>query len=154
MKQRFGPLFSRKLLVMVDKTAGLAEFLEQCHARGTIEWDGMNRSCAGGAVASCAVLWGNRGIEAAGLYGEHLDPYVIRYPQIVAVADETASQVELIEFFDCVGGAMWTQHHYAQSPLVERVRCVDRRPVSCSAPGLWTWRLRDPVSLPGYPAFP
>ncbi len=72
VKLRFGPLFSRKLLVMVDKTAGLAEFLEQCHARGTIEWDGMNRSRAGGAVASCAVLWGNRGIEAAGLYGEHL----------------------------------------------------------------------------------
>ena len=52
------------------------------------------------------------------------DPYVIRYPRIVAVADETASQVELIEFFDCIGGAMWTQHHYAKSPLVKSVRCV------------------------------
>lgn len=52
------------------------------------------------------------------------DPYVIRYPQIVAVADETGSNVELIEFFDCIGGAMWTQHHYAKSPLVRSVRCV------------------------------
>ncbi len=52
------------------------------------------------------------------------DPYVIRYPQIVAMADETGSSVELIEFFDCIGGAMWTQHHYAQSPLVRSVRCV------------------------------
>ena len=52
------------------------------------------------------------------------DPYVIRYPQIVAVADKSGEKVELIEFFDCVGGAMWTQHHYAQSPLVEEVRCV------------------------------
>ncbi|MEN6395086.1 MAG: methanogenesis marker protein 11 [Methanoregula sp.] len=52
------------------------------------------------------------------------DPYVIRYPQIVAVADESGSRVELIEFFDCVGGAMWIQHHYAKSPLVESVRCV------------------------------
>ncbi|MGA2162251.1 MAG: methanogenesis marker protein 11 [Methanoregula sp.] len=52
------------------------------------------------------------------------DPYVIRYPQIVAVADETGDRVELVEFFDCVGGAMWTQHHYAKSPLVESVRCV------------------------------
>ena len=52
------------------------------------------------------------------------DPYVIKYPQIVAVADKTGGRVELIEFFDCVGGAMWTQHHYAQSPLVENVRCV------------------------------
>ena len=52
------------------------------------------------------------------------DPYVIRYPQIVAVADETGSTVELIEFFDCIGGAMWTQHHYQKSPLVEGVRSV------------------------------
>jgi methanogenesis imperfect marker protein 11 len=52
------------------------------------------------------------------------DPYVIRYPQIVAVADETGSSVELIEFFDCIGGAMWTQHHYAKSPLVRSVRCI------------------------------
>ena len=52
------------------------------------------------------------------------DPYVIRYPQIVAVADKSGELVELVEFFDCVGGAMWTQHHYAQSPLVEQVRCV------------------------------
>jgi methanogenesis imperfect marker protein 11 len=52
------------------------------------------------------------------------EPYIIRYPQIVAVADDTGSKVELIEFFDCIGGAMWTQHHYAKSPLVESVRCV------------------------------
>lgn len=52
------------------------------------------------------------------------DPYVIRYPQIVAVADETGSTIELVEFFDCIGGAMWTQHHYAKSPLVKSVRCV------------------------------
>jgi len=52
------------------------------------------------------------------------DPYVIKYPQIVAVADESGSRVELIEFFDCVGGAMWTQHHYSQSPLVGSVRSV------------------------------
>ena len=44
VKQRFGPLFSKKFLVMVDETTGLAEILEKCHARGTIEWDAMNRS--------------------------------------------------------------------------------------------------------------
>jgi methanogenesis imperfect marker protein 11 len=55
VKQRFGPLFSKKFLVMVDEKAGFAEILEQCRARGTIEWDAMNRSRAGGAVASCAV---------------------------------------------------------------------------------------------------
>ena len=52
------------------------------------------------------------------------EPYVIHYPKIVAVADAAGDHVELIEFFDCVGGAMWTKRHYAQSPLVEDVRCV------------------------------
>jgi len=55
VKQRFGPLFSRKFLVMVDEKAGLAEIIEQCQARGTIEWDAMNRRRAGGAVSACAV---------------------------------------------------------------------------------------------------
>lgn len=52
------------------------------------------------------------------------DPYVICYPQIIAVADESDRRVELVEFFDCVGGAMWTGHHYAKSPLVDDIRCV------------------------------
>jgi len=56
---------------------------------------------------------------------DHLpEPYVIHYPKIVAVADEHGRNVELIEFFDCIGGAMWSKHHYAQSPLVRSVRCV------------------------------
>ena len=52
------------------------------------------------------------------------EPYVIHYPRIVAVADEAGNQVELIEFFDCIGGAMWSKHHYAQSPVVKNVRVV------------------------------
>jgi methanogenesis imperfect marker protein 11 len=52
------------------------------------------------------------------------DPYTITYPQITAVTDREGSRVELIEFFDCVGGAMWARHHYAQSPLVRDARCV------------------------------
>jgi methanogenesis imperfect marker protein 11 len=52
------------------------------------------------------------------------EPYVIHYPRIVAVTDESDSHVELIEFFDCVGGAMWSKCHYAQSPIVQEVRCV------------------------------
>ncbi|MFA4861782.1 methanogenesis marker protein 11 [Methanoregula sp.] len=52
------------------------------------------------------------------------EPYVIHYPKIVAVADASGKNVELVEFFECVGGAMWTQHHYAQSPIVKDVRCV------------------------------
>ena len=52
------------------------------------------------------------------------EPYIIHYPQIVAVTDDDAQRVELVEFFDCVGGAMWSQRHYKKSPIVEDVRCV------------------------------
>ncbi len=50
------------------------------------------------------------------------DPYLIHYPSIVAVADENGTTIELIEFFDCIGGAMWSMHHYAKSPVVRSVR--------------------------------
>jgi methanogenesis imperfect marker protein 11 len=52
------------------------------------------------------------------------EPYVIHYPRIVAVADKSGGKVELIEFFDCIGGAMWSKCQYAKSPIVEDVRCV------------------------------
>ena len=52
------------------------------------------------------------------------EPYVIHYPKIVGVADEGGRNVELIEFFDCIGGAMWSKYHYARSPIVRDVRCV------------------------------
>jgi len=52
------------------------------------------------------------------------EPYVIHYPRIVAVAQEDGRRVELIEFFECVGGAMWSKYHYLRSPVVEQVRCV------------------------------
>ena len=55
VRERFGPLFSKKFLVMVDEQAGIAEILEQCQSRGTIEWDAMNRARARGAVITCAV---------------------------------------------------------------------------------------------------
>jgi methanogenesis imperfect marker protein 11 len=50
------------------------------------------------------------------------DPYIVQYPMIVAVADEQGTALELVEFFDCIGGAMWSKHHYAQSPVVQSVR--------------------------------
>lgn len=59
-----------------------------------------------------------------GFSGTLTEPYVIHYPRIVAIANELASHVELIEFFDCIGGAMWSKCHYAQSPIVEDVRTV------------------------------
>lgn len=53
-----------------------------------------------------------------------INPYIISYPSITAVASEDGRTVELIECFDCVGGAMWVKKHYAQSPLVHSVRTV------------------------------
>jgi methanogenesis imperfect marker protein 11 len=64
VKKRFGPLFSRKFLVMVDERAGTAEIREQCSARGTIEWDAMNRKRAGGAVMGIAVQGSSMTIHA------------------------------------------------------------------------------------------
>jgi methanogenesis imperfect marker protein 11 len=52
------------------------------------------------------------------------EPYVIQYPQIVGVADSPGTRVEVVEFFDCIGGAMWAKHHYRKSPLVESARTV------------------------------
>lgn len=52
------------------------------------------------------------------------DPYVIRYPEIVALSSRDGHHVELVEFFECIGGAMWARLHYAKSPLVHSVRTV------------------------------
>ncbi|HVP94107.1 MAG TPA: methanogenesis marker protein 11 [Methanoregulaceae archaeon] len=53
-----------------------------------------------------------------------VDPYIIHYPQIIAVVDDSGTQVELIEFFECTGGAMWAKQHYAKSPLVRSIRNI------------------------------
>jgi methanogenesis imperfect marker protein 11 len=55
IKNKYGTLFSRGFLVMVDQKAGLAEIIEQCHARGPIEWDAMNRLRAKGVIRSAQV---------------------------------------------------------------------------------------------------
>lgn len=69
---------------------------------------------------------GDSGLFSNGEEGQEMPgyPYVIRYPGIVAVANETGTEIELIEFFDCIGGAMWSRHHYVQSPVVRSARNV------------------------------
>jgi methanogenesis imperfect marker protein 11 len=52
------------------------------------------------------------------------DPYVVIYPRIAAITSEAGDRIELVEFFDCIGGAMWSKQHYAKSPIVESVRTV------------------------------
>ncbi len=52
VKEKFGPMFCHRLLVMTDEKNEIAELHEECHARGPIEWDHMNRRRAGGALIS------------------------------------------------------------------------------------------------------
>ncbi len=51
------------------------------------------------------------------------DPYTVPYRRLVAVTGGP-DEVELVEFYDCLGGAMWSRHHYEKSPLVRSVRCI------------------------------
>lgn len=55
VRERFGSLFAEKFIAMVDEKRGLAEILETCRHRGTIEWDVMNRRRAVGALAAAEV---------------------------------------------------------------------------------------------------
>lgn len=55
VKDKFGPLFSQRLLTMVDAVKGVAEIIETCAVRGTIEWDAVNRCRAGGLIDWCEV---------------------------------------------------------------------------------------------------
>lgn len=63
------------------------------------------------------------------------EPYVIHYPRIVAVADEGGNHVELVEFFDCIGGAMWAKQHFTKSPIVEYSRIVGNTMRYMTRPG-------------------
>jgi methanogenesis imperfect marker protein 11 len=90
VKQRFGRFFSKKFLVMVDEKTGLAEILEQCHARGTIEWDAMNRSRAGGAVIACSVEGNMMTIRA------HLGSHAINFgPASETIGGQALEAVEV-----------------------------------------------------------
>lgn len=55
VKEKFGPLFSQRFLTMVDTSKNMAEIIETCMLRGTIEWDAVNRCRAGGLVQWCEV---------------------------------------------------------------------------------------------------
>jgi methanogenesis imperfect marker protein 11 len=63
------------------------------------------------------------------------DPYSIIYPEILAIASDDGTAVELIERFDCIGGAMWVKRHYGQSPLVQQVRTVGQTTRYLLSPG-------------------
>jgi len=48
-------MFSQRFLTMVDTSKNVAEIIETCAVRGTIEWDAVNRCRAGGLLQWCEV---------------------------------------------------------------------------------------------------
>lgn len=69
IKEKFGQMFCKRFLVIVDEKENKAQIIEQCRNRGTIEWDVMNRRRAGGAVESITVEGASMTINAKlGMY--------------------------------------------------------------------------------------
>jgi len=55
VRERFGRMFSQRLITMVDDRTGKTRILEMCIAQGPIEWDAVNRLRAGGAIEKIEV---------------------------------------------------------------------------------------------------
>ncbi|MCS7103084.1 MAG: tRNA(Ile2) 2-agmatinylcytidine synthetase [Candidatus Korarchaeum sp.] len=52
IKSKFGELFSKNFLTIVDEKNKVVEIIEECTAKGPVEWDLINRLRAGGVVYS------------------------------------------------------------------------------------------------------
>ncbi|MCU0860998.1 MAG: hypothetical protein MUE65_01600 [Methanomassiliicoccales archaeon] len=52
---KFGKLFCRGVYTMVDERAGVARIVEECSAKGPVEWDFVNRRRAGGALTDIRI---------------------------------------------------------------------------------------------------
>jgi methanogenesis imperfect marker protein 11 len=55
IKQRFGQYFCRGIYTLVDEKNGVAQIIEECSARGPVEWDAVNRRRAQGALTKIRV---------------------------------------------------------------------------------------------------
>jgi methanogenesis imperfect marker protein 11 len=55
VESRYGKLFCRGVYTMVDEAEGTARIIEECSARGPVEWDAVNRRRAGGAITDIRV---------------------------------------------------------------------------------------------------
>ena len=50
VKQKYGPLFCKGFLTMVDEKKGVAQIVEKCISKGPGEWDVVNRKRSGGVI--------------------------------------------------------------------------------------------------------
>lgn len=53
--ERYGKLFCRGIFTLVDEKNGVAQVIEECSAKGPVEWDACNRKRAGGAITDITV---------------------------------------------------------------------------------------------------
>ena len=52
VREKYGPLFCRGFLTMVDEERGIAQIVEKCISKGPGEWDVVNRKRSGGVIKS------------------------------------------------------------------------------------------------------
>lgn len=55
IRQKFGQYFCRGIYTLVDEKNGVAQIIEECSAKGPVEWDAVNRKRAKGAITSIRV---------------------------------------------------------------------------------------------------
>ncbi len=55
IRQKFGQYFCRGIYTLVDEKNGVAQIIEECSARGPVEWDAVNRKRAQGALTKIRV---------------------------------------------------------------------------------------------------
>ncbi|HUV24811.1 MAG TPA: hypothetical protein VMW26_05235 [Methanomassiliicoccales archaeon] len=55
VEERFGKLFCKGFYTLVDEKNGLAQVIDECIARGPVEWDAVNRKRAGGVITGVKV---------------------------------------------------------------------------------------------------
>jgi len=53
--ERYGKLFCKGVVTLVDEANGIGQIIEDCIAQGPVEWDAVNRRRAGGAITDIRV---------------------------------------------------------------------------------------------------
>ncbi len=53
--QKYGRMFCRGVYTLIDDKNGVAQVIEECSAKGPVEWDACNRKRAGGAITNITV---------------------------------------------------------------------------------------------------
>ncbi|MDD1771747.1 MAG: DUF1743 domain-containing protein [Methanomassiliicoccales archaeon] len=53
--KKYGRLFCRGVYTLIDEKNGVAQVIEECSAKGPVEWDACNRKRAGGALTNVIV---------------------------------------------------------------------------------------------------